>query len=172
MNSIAKVIFAATTSVCVAAAVPAKAALIISEVMSQEQSSDVYGQDWFELTNTGSSSVSTSDLYMSDSSGAGSTKEVSLRLASGSIGAGQSVLFIDNPGGATTDATLNGAFETSWFGTNVPTGLQIGDYTQSVGGSGVAFSSSGDSANVYDGTSASDKLAGVSFGNATRGRDV
>jgi hypothetical protein len=167
MSSFKKIVFVATASFCVAAVVPAKAALIITEVMSQEQT-DGYNQDWFELTNTGSTAVSTLDLYMSDSSGAGSSSEAALRLSSGSIGAGQSVVFIDNPGGATSDATLDSAFETSWFGSSVPSGFQIGDYTQT-GSKGIAFSSSGDSANVYDGLTAASQLAGVKFGSATRG---
>ena len=148
-------------------ALPSKAQLIITEVMSQEQSTDVYGQDWFELTNYGSSAISTTGLYMSDASGV--SAETALRLTSGSIGASQSVIFIDDPSGASNDATLNAQFETSWFGSNVPSGFQIGDYTQVVGEGGVAFSSSGDSANVYNGTTASSKIAGVSFGTATRG---
>jgi hypothetical protein len=68
----------------------------------------------------------------------------------GSIAAGESVIFTENPATA--------AFISTWFGSAAPAGLQIGNYT----GTGVGLSTSGDAVNVFDGAGA--LQANVSFG--------
>lgn len=74
-----------------------------------------------------------------------------------SLAAGETAVFIEG------DTTKAAAFNTAWFGSSVPAGLQIGTYS----GSGIGFGSGGDQVNVFD--SAGDRITGVSFGAATAG---
>jgi len=132
----------------------ASAALVVSEVDAAGSGTSTYAADWFELTNTGSSSVSLSGYRMDDNHASFSASVALTGVAS--LGAGQTAIFIEDTG--KTDTTLDAAFEAAWFGTNVPAGLIIGNY----GGSSVGLSQSGDAVNIY--TSSGTLVTGVTFG--------
>jgi len=161
-------ILAAVGSAAFLALTPASAQLVITEVdpsgsaTNNNGFNNGYNEDWFELTNYGSSAISLSGWKMDDSSDSFSSA-VSLTGVS-SIAAGQTVIFIEdtnNPLG--TDAALDAAFKTSWFGGNAPAGLVIGNY----GGSGVGLSQSGDSVNLFNASGV--QQTGVSFGSSAAG---
>ena len=76
-----------------------------------------------------------------------------------SIAPGQSVVFVEDTG--TTDAAVDPAFESAWFGSNVPAGFTIANY----GGMGVGLGSGGDAVNIFDSTGT--PVTGVTFGAAT-----
>jgi hypothetical protein len=141
----------------VLAANVASAALVISEVDAAGSGTSTYAADWFELTNTGTSSISLSGYRMDDSH-ASFSASVALNGVS-SLGAGQTAVFIEDTS-ATSDASLNAAFEAAWFGNNIPAGLTIGNY----GGSSVGLSQSGDAVNIY--TSTGTLVTGVTFGTS------
>ena len=146
----------------------ARASIIITEV-DAAGSSATYGADWFELTNTDSSPVDITGWKMDDSS-ASFGSAVALRGVT-SIAAGQSVIFAEGKADGSTDSTIDPAFESFWFGSNIPAGFAIGNY----GGSGVGLSTTnGDGVNIFD--SAGNPIASVSFGalsgNATLDNSV
>jgi uncharacterized protein YjiK len=121
-------------------------------------SSQSYAADWFELTNTGTSTVDLTGWKMDDSSDAIATA-VPLGGVS-SIPAGKSAVFFEDTNG--TDATIQAAFSAAWFGTStLPSGFLIGHY----GGSGVGLSSSGDAVNLFD--ASGNPVTGVTFGAAS-----
>ncbi len=124
----------------------------ISEV-NPSGSSSAYTGDWFEVTNTGTSAVDITGWKIDDNSNSFAASV----LLSGvtSIGAGQSVVFIE---GNATNVT---AFQTAWFGNNVPNGFTIGTYS----GTGVGLSSSGDAVNLFDLNG--NLITSVSFGAAS-----
>jgi Lamin Tail Domain/PEP-CTERM motif len=130
-----------------------RADILITEVDPTGSSNASYGGDWFELTNTGASAVDITGWKMDDSSQT-FANAVALNDVT-SIGAGKSVIFIED--GDTAD------FETQWFGASVPAGFTIGSYS----GSGVGLSSSGDQVNIFD--SGGSLVTGVAFGAATAG---
>jgi hypothetical protein len=84
------------------------------------------------------------------------TSSVALRGVT-SIGAGQSIIFLEGNASGSTDASIAAAFNAVW-GTSFVFGSAIGAY----GGSGVGLSTSGDAVNIFkaDGT----PVTGVSFG--------
>ena len=133
------------TALMVTVAAPVQAAINISEVDANGSSAS-YAADWFELTNTGSTSVNISGWKMDDNSNT-FANAVALRGVT-SIAAGQSVVFIEGTATGTTDATVNAAFKAAWYGSNVPTSLIIGNY----GGSGVGLSATADAVNIFDGS--------------------
>lgn len=134
--------------------------IIISEI-DPTGSSATYAADWFELTNTGTSAVDISGWKMDDNSNAFGSS-VALRGIT-SIAAGQSVIFLEGNTSGSTDATLNNAFKTAWFGSNTPAGFLIGNY----GGSGVGLGNTGDAVNIFD--SAGTLITNVQFGASTAG---
>jgi hypothetical protein len=137
----------------------ASADIRITEVMSSSGTGGT--NDWFEVTNFGNSTVSLSGWRMDDNSFS-ITNSVEL-LGVTSIAAGESVVFIENTSSAST--TVDG-FKSFWFGSNVPSGLQVGYYN----GSGVSLSSTADSVTLFDGPSPSGvEVLRVSFGAATAG---
>jgi len=160
MKSIKKIILGILGSFSLLTLVQANAQIIISEVMSSENGSQTYNQDWFELTNTGTTAVDITGWKMDDNSDAFGSA-VALRLTGNTIAAGQSVVFVESTG--SSDATVQAAFESSWFGTNVPSGFAIGGYN----GSGVGLSSTADEVNIFNASGT--KIAGVGFGTATKG---
>jgi len=96
-----------------------------------------YLTDWFELTNIGSSAVNITGWQMDDdSNGTGKRNLTGIT----SIAAGESVIFTENAATA--------SFLSTWFGSNVPAGLQIGNYT----GAGVGLGTGGDAVNIYNST--------------------
>jgi hypothetical protein len=157
MKNLKKTLYITACALSLSALIQAKAAIIITEVdPSGSGSGNSYAQDWFELTNYGSTAVSISGWKMDDSSNSFSDA-VALAGVS-SIAAGQSVVFIESPDTVPADiATLEANFKSSWFGSNVPAGFVIGDYS----GSGVGLSQSSDAVNIFN---ASGVLqAGVDF---------
>src|SRR5580658_6677753 len=171
----------------VAAAHGASAAVVITEVDPfGSNGSDGYSADWFELTNTGTSSVSIAGWTMVDNHAAsnsttpyvaGATISIgnvstskpaaALTLANGStmLAAGQSAIFLESPNSAAASSTLISNFETAWFGTKTPAGLLVGTYDDaSAANFGLSQQSPGDMVNIFNGSSATATLeASVAF---------
>jgi hypothetical protein len=143
--------FLAVGVVAAAVAASAQANIRITEVMSSSISSSPT-PDWIEVTNYGSSAVSLANWRMDD----GSFNFAASALLNGvaSIGAGETVIFIESAGGAAIPSFL-----THW----ALSGVQVGYYS----GSGLGFSSGGDGVCLFDSTGAI--LSQVSFGAATNG---
>jgi hypothetical protein len=136
-----------------AVASPAFATIRITEVMSSSNGLGSPTPDWIEVTNYGSTAVSLANWRMDDGS---FNFAVSAALNGiSSIGAGESVIFIESAGGAGI-----AGFRSHWGGLS---GIQVGYYS----GSGLGFSSGGDGACLFDSTNAI--LSQVSFGAATSG---
>ena len=173
-----------------AAALPASAAIVITEVDPYgSNGSDGYSADWFELTNTGATAVSIAGDTMIDShawSGSGSTTNpytsgtisvgntskaaAALSIAGGatSIAAGQTVIFLESSSTAANSGSLIANFESAWFGSKVPANLAVGVYDDA-GNFGLSQGASGDVAsdmvNIFNGsTSSASLLASVAFG--------
>ena len=129
----------------------AHAGIVITEVMSSSGTNGT--PDWFEVTNDGSSAVSLTGWKMDD----GSFNIAAAVALSGitSIGAGESVIFIESTGGAGI-----GSFRTFWGGL---TNVQVGYYS----GSGVGLSSGGDGVCLFNNLGAN--VNQVTFGAATTG---
>ena len=144
---------------------PAQAQIIITEVDaagSGTSSTTAYGEDWFELTNEGSTTVSTAGDVMSDNHGLSKTP---VAMSTLTLAPGQSAIYIeDDSNPFSSDAALEAAFEKTWFGStsNLPAGFEIGTYG---GTASPGLSQSGDAVNVYN--SSDVLLAGVSFGAST-----
>jgi hypothetical protein len=136
------------TSVTIPAA---HAGIVITEVMSSSGTNGT--PDWIEVTNDGSSAVSLTGWKMDD----GSFNIAAAVALSGitSIGAGESVIFIESTAGAGV-----AAFRTFWGGL---TNVQVGYYS----GSGVGLSSGGDGVCLFNNLSVN--VNQVSFGAATTG---
>lgn len=146
------------------AAQSASAAIIVSEVDAAGSATSTYANDWFELTNTGSTAVDITGWKMDDNSNAFASS-VALRGVS-SIAAGQSVVFVESNTSGSNDASINAAFIQAWFGNNAPAKLVIGNY----GGSGVSLSQSADAVNIFTGSGA--LVTRVDFGASTLGRTI
>jgi Lamin Tail Domain len=148
------------TVLAIVSAGSSRAAIIISEVDPTGSSTTTYKADWFELTNTSNTDQDITGWKMDDNHESTSAA-VALTLANGTttIPAGKSVVFIEDTG--TTASAVESAFESAWFGSNVPTGFLIGAY----GGSSVGLSSTTDEVNIYD--SGNNLITGVHFGAST-----
>jgi len=147
--SLKKITFAA--ALIAASMLPAHAQVRITEVSpfsSGAVPANGYTSDWFELTNFGSSAVTITGWKMDDNSASFASSVALTGITS--IGAGESVIFLEN--------AVNAAFISAWFGGAVPAGLQVGNYT----GGGVGLSQSGDAVNIYNSGGA--LQASVSFG--------
>ena len=181
----------AVSAALMAAALPASAAIVITEVDPYgSNGSDGYSADWFELTNTGTTAVSiagdtmidshawsdssstTSNPYTTGTISVGNTGKAAaaLSIAGGatSIAAGQSVIFLESSSTAANSGTLIANFESAWFGSKVPTNLAVGVYDDA-GNFGLSQGASGDVAsdmvNIFSGsTSSASLLASVAFG--------
>lgn len=123
-----------------------------------------YAADWFELTNFGTSAVDISGWKMDDNSNS-FAQAVALRGVT-SIGAGQSIVFIEGNTSGSNDATIQANFKSAWFGSNVPAGFTIAGY----GGSGVGLSQAVDAVNIFmaDGT----LVTRVDFGVSSLGQTI
>jgi hypothetical protein len=144
------------------AAATSHAAIVITEVdPSGSGATNTYNQDWFELTNTGSAAQDITGWAMDDNSHTFGLA-VPLRGVT-SIAPGQSVVFIEDGATSANDATVDAAFTTFWFGSNVPAGLTIANY----GGAGVGLSSTADEVNIYNASGT--EITGVGFGASTPG---
>lgn len=132
----------------------ASASLRITEVMSSSNGDGSPTADWFEVTNYGSSAISVAGLRMDDGSFSfGVSREL---LGITSIGAGESVIFLESAAGAAVDS-----FRAFWGGLM---GVQVGYYS----GSGVSFSSGGDGLVLFD-AAGFEISPRVNFGTATSG---
>jgi Lamin Tail Domain/PEP-CTERM motif len=136
----------------------AHAALIISEAAPYASGNTPFGQDWFELTNTGATAIALGGWRMDDSSPSFATSVPLSGVTS--IAPGESVIFIEC--GASNCGTVGGLFQTYW-GAPVAR-VQIGTYS----GAGIGLSTGGDAINIFD--SAGMVQASVSFGASTTGR--
>jgi hypothetical protein len=121
----------------------------ITEVMSSSGST----ADWIEVTNYGSTAIDLTGWKMDDGS-FNFAAAVNLNGIA-SIGAGESVIFIESAAGAAIPT-----FQTFWGSLST---VQVGYYS----GSGVGFSSGGDGACLFD--ASGNILSQVSFGAATSG---
>ena len=144
-----------TSAFVVVAAIssPAIADLRITEVMSSSNGGGSPTGDFFEVTNYGSSAVSLSGWKMDDNSFALANAVAMSGIAS--IGAGESVIFIESAAGAAINS-----FRTFWGGL---TGVQVGYYS----GPGTGLSSGGDAVIIFD--SFGTEATRVSFGAAVSG---
>jgi hypothetical protein len=108
--------------------------------------------DWFEVTNTKAVPVDITGWKVDDDS---QSPAAALALNGiTTINPGESVIFIE-----TNDLTTKKElFLNNWFGTNRPSGLQIGNYT----GTSISLSSDGDQVNLYN-TTSSTPVASVLF---------
>jgi uncharacterized protein YjiK len=134
----------------------AAAAVAVTEVSPWSSGNSPYGADWFELTNTGTTTTDLSGWKMDDESNLLGNAVALSGVAS--LTPGQSAIFVEG------DASKATAFVAAWFGGTAPAGFQIGTY----GGAGVGLSTGGDQVNVFDGTGT--HLTGVAFGTSTSGQ--
>jgi uncharacterized protein YjiK len=137
---------------------PVKSPVAVTEVAPWGNEWPEYKADWFELTNESPVAVSLTGWKMDDNSDAFS-KAVPL-VGVSSLAPGESALFVELE---TTETAVQKeakvkAFETSWFGSSLPAGLEVGTYE----GSGVGLSSSGDGVNIFELEGV--HVTGVNFG--------
>jgi uncharacterized protein YjiK len=132
------------------------AAVAVTEVSPWSSGNSPYAADWWELTNTGTTTVDLTGWKIDDESNS-DTAAVALNGVS-SLAPGHSAVFIEG------DASKVTAFETAWFGGSPPAGFQIGTYS----GSGVGLGTGGDQVNVFNG--AGTHVTGVAFGTSTTGQ--
>ena len=142
------------TTTLVAISSSASASLRITEVMSSSVGGGSPTSDFFEITNYGSSAISTTGWKMDDSTFAIGNAVALSGITS--IGAGESVIFIESVAGAAVNS-----FKTFWGGLS---GVQVGYYS----GSGISFGSGGDSAILFNASAA--EATRVTFGAATAGK--
>jgi len=142
------------TTAMVAISSSALASIRITEVMSSSSGSGSPTGDFFEVTNYGSSAVSMSGWKMDDGSFAIGTAVALSGISS--IGAGESVIFIESVAGAAVNS-----FKTFWGGLS---GVQVGYYS----GSGISFGSGGDGVILFNASAA--EATRVSFPAATSGK--
>lgn len=154
MKTMKKTLLGLATAALALVSVGARAGVAITEVAPWSSGNSPVGADWFELTNTGSTSLSIAGWSMDDSS---ATPFTAMLDGIGSIAAGESVIFVEG------SASAAAAFVSTWFGASAPAGFRIGTYS----GSGVGLSTSGDGVNVFD--AAGVAQAGVSFGSSPTG---
>jgi uncharacterized protein YjiK len=130
----------------------APGAIVISEVAPWSSSNSPLAADWFEVTNTDSTTVDLTGWKMDDNSHS-IANAVALSGVT-SLGPGEAAIFIEtaDPTGAAT------AFRTLWFGPGAAGTPQIGSYS----GSGVGLSSGGDEVVLFDGSG--NLVTGVGFG--------
>lgn len=133
------------------------AVITISEIAPWSSGNSAVSADWFEVTNNGTAALDITGWKVDDSSNSFAAA-LSLNGIT-SIAAGESVIFLETS--SSNAATIIANFQSTWFGSNVPTNLQIGSYT----GSGIGLSTSGDQVNLFD---ASGNLkSSITFGVAT-----
>jgi uncharacterized protein YjiK len=136
--------------------------LIISEATPWASGNSPYAADWFEVTNTGRSTVDITGWKVDDNSNSFSSA-VALRGVT-SIGPGKSAVFLESDPLGSTDATIIAAFSTAWFGSaTLPAGFLIGAY----GGSGIGLGTGGDAVNLFD--ASGNRITGISFGASVNG---
>ncbi|MFZ4721168.1 MAG: lamin tail domain-containing protein, partial [Ilumatobacteraceae bacterium] len=132
--------------------------LLVSEVSPWSSGNSPYLSDWFELTNTGTTSVNLSGYKMDDNSN-DFAQSVALTGVT-TLAPGQSAVFLENG----NPAAVAASFITTWFGGVAPAGFALGTYS----GGGVGLSSGADAVNIFDGLG--NRVTGISFGTSTTGR--
>jgi hypothetical protein len=145
-----KPLFGLLAALLATATTLAHADIRITEVAPWASGNSPYGTDWFELTNTGNTAVNVSGWKFDDNSNSFGAAVTLSGIST--IKAGESVIFFEGA------ASKTASFLSTWFGGNVPAGLQVGNYS----GSGVGLSTDGDAVNIFN--AAGVKQAGVSFG--------
>lgn len=86
-----------------------------------------YGADWFELTNTGSTTLDLTGVKVDDSSNAFATAAELTGVSS--LASGESAVFFEKDAAGDAAATT-AAFQQAWFGdSDPPAGFKIGSYT-------------------------------------------
>jgi hypothetical protein len=133
----------------IAASGAAQAQLAFTEVAPWSSGNSPVANDWFELTNFGTSAVDITGWKVDDSSNSFGSSVALVGITS--IAPGESVIFIEG-----TAANTN--FVPTWFGSAAPAGLQIGRYS----GSGIGLGTGGDALNLY--TAAGTLVTRVDFG--------
>jgi uncharacterized protein YjiK len=132
--------------------------IVISEIAPWSSGVAPLSADWFEVTNTSTSTIDLTGWKMDDNSHSNSNA-VPLNGVT-SIAPGEAVIFIETTNAAGLAAAAS-TFRTLWFGSNPPRVTQIGSYS----GSGVGLSgTSGDEVTLWD--AAGNMVAGVGFGVA------
>ncbi len=131
--------------------------IVISEVAPWSSANSPLAADWFEVTNTGSSTVDITGWKMDDNSHS-IANAIALNGIT-SIAPGEAVIFIETANLSTAAA----AFRSLWLGANPQRVTQIGSYS----GTGVGLSSSGDEVTLFDGSG--NMVAGVGFGASPTG---
>lgn len=134
---------------------PAGVSVAVTEASPWSSGGSSYAADWWELTNTGTQTVTLTNWRVDDDSSSFASALVLNGVTS--LAPGKSAIFIEG------DATKAAAFTAYWFPGGAPAGFQIGYYS----GSSIGLSSGGDQVNVFD--NAGTKQAGVSFGTSTTG---
>jgi hypothetical protein len=135
---------------------PPTPSVIVSEVAPWGSGNSPYAVDWFEVTNTGTSTVDLTGWKMDDNSNLFANAVPLLGVST--LAPGKSAVFFEDTGGL-NDATVAATFAQAWFGSStLPSGFLIGHY----GGSGVGLSTGGDSVNVFD--AAGDRVTGIAVG--------
>jgi len=117
-----------------------------------------YGADWFELTNTGATTLDLDGVKVDDSSNAFGSAAALTGVSS--LASGESAIFFEKSTSGDA-AAIAAAFGQAWFGdAGLPDGFKIGSYS----GSGLGLSSGGDAVNLFaPGT----HVTGVSFAGST-----
>lgn len=137
--------------------------LFITEIHATGSGNGTYGADWFEVTNTGTAPVAISGWKIDDNSES-PFGAVALRGVA-SLAPGQTAIFIEGLADGSTDAALQAAFTTAWFGGSAPSGVLLGNY----GGLGVGLDPASDAVNLFNGTT---RVANLFFNNAVAGRTL
>jgi Lamin Tail Domain/PEP-CTERM motif len=162
MKNLQKIVYITAASLSLSALMQAKAQIVITEVDPSGSGNATYAQDWFELTNYSSTAQNITGWEMDDNSD--SFSNAVLLSGVSSIASGQSVVFIESPStDSSTVATLESAFKQAWFGSNVPAGFTIGDYS----GKGVGLSQTSDAVNIFNASGT--QITGVDFGASNNG---
>ena len=139
--------------------------LLITEVYSTGNSNGTYAADWFEVTNFSTSPIDITGWKVDDNSQSPAAAVALVGVTS--IGAGQSVVFLEGNSTGSNLATINNAFKNAWFGTT-SWPIILGNYY----GSGIGLSSTSDQVNLFNpnGATPSTPVASVQFGAATTGK--
>ena len=103
------------------APLPTTSTIFITEVAPWSSGNSPVGADWFELTNRGTSAVNISGWKFDDNSNSFASSVALSGITS--IGAGESVIFLENA----TDTIFN-TFKSNWFGVNSPANLRFADF--------------------------------------------
>ncbi len=128
--------------------------IVISEVAPWSSSNSPLAADWFEVTNTGSSTIDITGWKMDDNSH--SIANAIPLNGIDSIAPGEAVIFVETADLPTTAA----AFRSLWLGASAMPQPRIGSYS----GSGVGLSGNGDEVTLFD--AAGNLVTGVGFGAA------